>query len=83
MTGEEIIALAKQERQKYCDTFNEGINLPTYHCEAGCPLYRSMNHCGSAEFYIGFIDGFKMGFKKGEDSMSDYVMELQHAAYND
>ena len=84
MTDEEIKALAKQARQKYCDNYNEGIDLPTYHCEDnGCPLYRRMNHCGSAEYYVGVLDGFKAGFKKGEDSMSDYVMELSHAAYND
>lgn len=63
MTDEEIIALAKQARQKYCDKYNEGIDLPTYHCEDnGCPLYRRMNHCGSEEYYIGVFDGFNAAY---------------------
>ena len=72
MVEEKIIELAKQERQKYCDIYNEGINHTTHHCEdEGCPLYRHEYRCGSAEFYVGFFDGFKAGYKIGFDEGHD------------
>lgn len=65
MTDEQIIELAKKSRQRYCDKYNEGIDSPTYHCEdGGCPLYRHLNHCGSAEYYVGIFDGFKAAYDK-------------------
>lgn len=71
MTDEQIIALAKQARQKYCDKYNEGIDSPSHHCEDECcPLYRRMYRCGSAEFYVGFFDGFK--------AAAEYINQIPH-----
>jgi hypothetical protein len=83
MTDEEIIKLAeKTKKEKYCKRYLRDSTEKPYICDLDCPFnYDGMN-CED-EYEIAFVDGFKAGFKKGEDSMSDYVMELQHAAYND
>ena len=89
MTDEKIIELAEKTRkEKYC-TQNEYMvceKPAIYDCDSECPIaYCDDCHtlCGDTIYEQGFLDGFKAGYKKGQDSMSDYVMELQHAAYND
>lgn len=82
MTDEEIKALAeKTKKEKYCKLYCEKPNL----CSDLCPICDIVDclHCEDTIYKMAFLDGFKAGYKKGQDSMSDYVIELQHAAYND
>lgn len=82
MTDEKIRALAKETLiEKYCKLFSDNGCL----CDEDCPLLDivEMLHCEKEIYIMAFVDGFKEGFKKGKDSMSDYIIELQHAAYND
>lgn len=84
MTDEEIIALAEKTRkEKYCDKYYGENSCGT------CPLQfddETGLYCIQDTFNtytISFLDGFKAGYKNGQDSMSDYIIELQHAAYDD
>lgn len=91
MTDEEIIKLAEKTREeKYCKKNIECIceDPLIYDCNDECPIAYIEDStcrtlCGDTIYEQGFLDGFKAGYKNGQDSMSDYVMELQHAAYND
>ena len=83
MTDKEIIELAKKTREeKYCGKYHAIIRG----CNSECPFSNGYDYgCNVAysEYQQAFLDGFKAGYKKGQDSMSDYVIELQHAAYDD
>jgi hypothetical protein len=83
MTDEEIIKLAeKTKKEKYCLKFNNCWECPLFKQYGQSSECLDSKYRGS--FYTKiFLDGFKAGYKKGQDSMSDYVIELQHAAYND
>ena len=89
MTDEEIIALAEKTRnEKYCtqNTVCVCEKPAIYNCDSECPIAYCddcTTLCGDTIYEQGFLDGFKAGYKKGQDSMSDYVMELQHAVYDD
>lgn len=77
MTDEEILALAEK-------TYKDKTQESCVFCD-DCPMFICANSkgCVLTAYKQGFLDGFKAGYKKGQDSMSDYVMELQHAAYDD
>ena len=82
MTDEEIIELAEKTREeKYCKKYIYKERGKQY-CYLDCVFSDGNYGCRPQEYYTSFLDGFKAGYKKGQDSMSDYVMELQHAAYD-